>query len=79
MAETKEPKFNLVGELTALGEWNTSTSLPPLERRAVLSPWLASLQNHVDEPLAKALGRVKLPPGVAEACELVGQAVLKGD
>jgi hypothetical protein len=76
--EQQPQAFNLVGELTAVGEWNGSTSLPEPERRAVIVPWLAALQNHVDGPLAEAIaGLDSLPDGAAEALTLAGYAVPK--
>lgn len=78
MGKQTAPKFDLAGELKAAGEWNSTTSLPVDERRAVLVPWIATFQNHVDGPLAEALATITMPPGAAEACELAGVTVPKG-
>lgn len=80
--ETKqkvEPAFKLAAELTAVGEWNSSTTLTAPERRAVLVPWIAALQNHVDGPLAEALAGITLPPGAADALTLAGYAAPQGE
>ena len=81
LTEPQAPDFDLGGSLRCVGEWYlTRHPLTDGECRAVIVPWLAVLQNHVEGPLAEAIAELgTLPDGAAEALKLAGYAAPNGD
>lgn len=73
-----ETAFDLAGEMVRVGEWAGGSRLSESEQRAVLVPWLAAIQNHVDGPLAEALAGLDLSPESRAACDLAGVTVPQG-